>query len=167
MRPPWRKSETTNQSTTKSVVNFIDRAVERVELSTRLAAFLEFTLKTAEDVVEGKTALARLTHAAAHAAHTNEPLRLHRRASLACNSRSLTIKIERVTGAGGRGHVLMVTREGITGWILSELLLFRLGSGLSVLLIENAEDTSSDLVVDDSLVIFANDVDAKLLIKRG
>jgi hypothetical protein len=100
-------------------------------------------------VVEGKTALARRTHAVAHAAHTNEPLRLHHRASLACNSRPLTVKIERVTGAGGGGHGLMVTREGITGWILSELLLFRLGSGLSVLPVENAEDTSSNIVVDD------------------
>ena len=42
-----------------------------------------------------------------------------------------------------------------------------MGGGLSVLLVEDAEDTGSDLVVDDGLVVFANDVDAELLIKCG
>ena len=42
-----------------------------------------------------------------------------------------------------------------------------MGSGLSVLLVEDAKDTGSDLVVDDGLVIFADNVDAELLIKCG
>ena len=79
-----------------------------MELSARLATFLEFTLEAAEDVVEGETALSRWAHAAAHAAHADEPLRLHRRATLAANSGSLTIEVEGVTGASRRGHVLVV-----------------------------------------------------------
>ena len=109
MRPSWLKGKTTDQSSTKSVVNFIDRAVQRVQFSTRLPALLEFTLKTAEDMVEGKTALARWTHAAAHATHTDKSLGLHCGASLACTSRPLTVEVERVAGAGSGGHVLVVT----------------------------------------------------------
>jgi hypothetical protein len=37
-----------------------------------------------------------------------------------------------------------------------------MGGGLSVLLVEDTEDTGSDLVVDDGLVIFADNVDAEL-----
>ena len=98
----------TDQSTTKSVMDLVHRAVERVELSTSLTTFLKFALKTAKDMVKGKTALARRTHASAHAAHTDKPLRLHRRTSLAGNGRPLTVKVERVAGAGGGGHVLVV-----------------------------------------------------------
>jgi hypothetical protein len=136
-----------------------------VELSTSLATFLEFTLKTTEDVVEGKTALAGLPHATAHATHADEPLRLHRRAALTANSGSLTVEVERVTGTGGGCHILVVTREGITGWILGELLLLRVGSILSVLLVENAENAGSDLVVDNGLVVFTDNIDAEFLIK--
>lgn len=38
---------------------------------------------------------------------------------------------------------------------MGELLLFRLGSGLSILLTEKAEDTSGDFAVDGRLVFFA------------
>lgn len=164
MGPSWRDSKMTDQSTTKGVMNVTHRAVQRVEFGSCLATFLKFALKTAEDMVEGQTTLARRAHAATHTAHTDEPLRLHRGASLASNGRSLTVKVERVAGAGSGGHVLVVTREGITGWILGEVLLFRLGGGLGVLLIENAENTGSNLVVDDGLVVFADNVNAKLLI---
>jgi len=102
-------ARTTDHSTAKSVVNLAHRAVQREELSTGLATFLEFTLKTAEDVVKGETTLAWWAHAATHAAHANEPLRLHRRATLAANvGGSLTTKVEGVTRAGGGGHVLVV-----------------------------------------------------------
>ena len=157
----------TDQSTTESVMNLVHRTVQRVELGTSLATFLKLALKTAEDVVESETTLARGTHATAHAAHTNEPLGLHRRAALTSNGGPLTIKVERIAGTGGGGHVLVVAGEGIAGWILSELLLFRLGSGLSVLFVENAEDTGGDFVVNNSLVIFTHDVDAEFLVKRG
>jgi len=40
-----------------------------------------------------------------------------------------------------------------------------MGGSLSVLLVEDTEDTSSDLVVDDGLVIFADNVDSEFLIK--
>ena len=135
-----------------------------MELSTSLATFLKLTLKMAEDVVESKTTLAKGTHATTH---TNEPLGLHHWAALISNGGPLTIKVERIAGTGGGGHVLVVAGEGIAGWILSELLLFRLGSGLSVLFVENAEDTGGDLVVNNSLVIFTHDVDAEFLVKRG
>ena len=101
-------ARTTDHCTSKSVVDLAHRAVEREELSTGLATFLEFTLEAAEDVVEGKTALAGWTHAATHAAHADEPLRLHRRATLAANGRSLATEVEGVTRAGGGGHVLVV-----------------------------------------------------------
>ena len=39
-----------------------------------------------------------------------------------------------------------------------------MGSGLSVLLVEDAENTGNDLAVDDGLVVFANDFDAEFLI---
>ena len=42
-----------------------------------------------------------------------------------------------------------------------------MGSDLSILLVEDTEDTGSDHVVDDGLVVSANDVNTKLLIKCG
>ena len=42
-----------------------------------------------------------------------------------------------------------------------------MGGGLSVLLVEDTEDAGSDLVVDDGFVVFADNVDAELLIKCG
>ena len=150
----------TDHCTTESVVNLVHRAIQGVELSTSLATFLEFTLETAEDVVKGKTTLAGWTHAA----HTDESMRLHRRAALASSTGSLTVEIERITGTGGRGHVLVVAREGVTGRVLDDLLLLRMGRSLGFLLIEDTEDTGGDLVVDDGLVIFADNVNAKLLI---
>ena len=99
----------TDHSTTESVMNLGHRAIQRMELGTSLATFLEFILETAEDVVESKTALAGRAHASTHAAHTDEPLRLHRRATLTANGGPLTIEIERVTGTSGRRHVLVMT----------------------------------------------------------
>ena len=40
-----------------------------------------------------------------------------------------------------------------------------MGSGLSVLLIEDTKDMGSDFVVNDGLVVFPNNVDAELLIR--
>jgi len=90
-------------------VNLGHRAVERVELSASLVTFLEFTLEVTKDVVESETTLAGRAHASAHATHSNKPLRLHHRTTLATNGTTLTVEIERVTGTGGRGDVLMVT----------------------------------------------------------
>ena len=42
-----------------------------------------------------------------------------------------------------------------------------MGGGSSVPLVEDAEDAGSDRVEDDDLVVFVDDVDAKLLIERG
>ena len=106
MRRLWRNSRMTDHSTTESVMNL--QAIQRVELSTGLVTFLEFTLEMAEDVVESKTALAGRAHASAHAAHTDEPLRLHCRATLAANGRPLTIEVKRITGTGSRRHVLVM-----------------------------------------------------------
>ena len=38
-------------------------------------------------------------------------------------------------------------------------------SSLSVLLVEDTKDTSSDFVVNDGLVVFPNNVDTELLIR--
>ena len=89
-------------------MNLVNRAIQGVEFSTSLMTFLEFALETAEDVVKSETALAGWTHATTHTAHTDEPLRLHRRTTLAANSGPLTVEVERITGAGGQGRVLVV-----------------------------------------------------------
>ena len=59
--------------------------------------FLKFPLKTTEDVVESKVALATRARVAAHTAHANEPLGLHCGATPAANDWPLTIDVERVT----------------------------------------------------------------------
>ena len=76
-------------------MDIVHRTIQGVELCTSLAAFLKFPLKTAEDVVESKTTLARRAHVATHA---DEPLGLHLGATLAANSWPLTVEVERVTG---------------------------------------------------------------------
>ena len=45
------------------------------------------------------------------------------------------------------------------------MLLLRLGGGLSVLFVEDAENARSDFMMDDGLVVFADNVDAKFLIE--
>jgi len=70
--------------------------------------------------------------------HANVPLRLYLRTTLAANAGPLTIEVERVTGTGGRGQVLVMAWEGIAGRILGKLFLLRMGGGLSVLLVGNA-----------------------------
>lgn len=81
--------------------------------------------------------------------------------TLSTNAGPLTVEIvgiERITGTGGR------RREGMAGWILGKVSLLRVGSGLGGLLVEYAEDTCNCLVVNDSLVVFTDHVDTKLLI---
>jgi len=61
----------------------------------------------------------------------------------------------------------MMAREGMTGRVPDKLLLFRMGSGLSVLLVEDTENTGSGLVVYDGLAVLADNVDAKFLTGYG
>ena len=77
----------TDHSTTESVANLSHRTVERVELNASLVTFLQFALEAAEDVVKSETTLAGRAHASAHATHSNKPLRLHRRTTLATDGR--------------------------------------------------------------------------------
>ena len=84
---------------------------------------------------------------------------------MAADGRPLAIEVECVAGAGVRVDILVVRRKGITGRVLGKLLLFRMGGGLGILLVEDTKDTGSDLVVDDSFVIFADNVDAKFLVE--
>ena len=42
-----------------------------------------------------------------------------------------------------------------------------MGGSLSLLLVEDTEDAGSNLVVNDGLVVFTDNVNAKLLIKCG
>ena len=99
--------------------------------------------------------------------HINVPLGLHHRTTLVANGRSLTIGVERVTRTGGRDHVLVMARGNITEYILNILLLLSAGNGSSILLVEDTEDTDSDLVVDDRPVVFTDNVDTKFLIDVG
>ena len=57
--------------------------------------------------------------------------------------------------------------EGITEWILCKLLLLRMDSGLSILIVEDMENTGSDLVVDNCFDLFAHNIGTKLLIEGG
>ena len=65
------------------------------------------------------------------------------------DGRPLIIEAEHAAGNDVRGNVLAARRKGITGWTLDKLLLFLMGSGIGILLVE---DTGSDLVVDDGFV---------------
>ena len=47
------------------------------------------------------------------------------------------------------------------------MLLLRMGGSMGVLLIEDTENTGSDLVVDDGHVVFADNVSAEFLIGCG
>ena len=134
-------------------------------LVTSLATFLEFTLEAAKDVVESKTTLAGWTCTAAHATSPDEPLRLHSRAALTAGGRTLTAEVGCVTRTSCGSRVLVVTREGVTGWVLGKLLLLHMGGGLGVPVVKNAEDMGNDLVADNGLVVFTNNVDAELLVK--
>lgn len=113
----------------------------------------EVPLKTTEDVAESRVALARRVHAAAH---TNEPLGLHRKVTLAANGWP-PLKLECVTRTSSRGHALIMIWRG-------KLLLLRIGGNWSILFVEDAESTHSDFMMDDSLAAFADTVDAKFLI---
>ena len=54
-----------------------------------------------------------------------------------------------------------VRRKGsITGWVLGKLL-FRMDSGTGIPLVEDTEDTGSDIVADDSFIVFADNANAK------
>ena len=106
---------TTYHSAAEGVVNLVHQAVQRVKFSTSLATFLEFALEMAKDMVESKTDLSRRAYAIAHATHADESPRLHQ---LATNSGSLTTEVGCVTTTGSGSDVLVVTREGVTGWVL-------------------------------------------------
>ena len=89
-------------------MDLIHGTVQRVKFVGSIATFLKFALKPVEDMIESKTAFARGTHASAHAAHTDEPLRLHCGTTLTGDGGPLTVEVECVTGTSGGGHVLMV-----------------------------------------------------------
>lgn len=134
-----------------------------MQLGSSLPALLEFTLKATEDVIEGEATLSRRPHASAHATHTNETLRLHSRAALGAVCALSSVETEPVAGTCARVAVLMVIREGVARRVLALLLLFRASGCLHVLLGKYTDDPGRDLVVDDGLVVLANNIDSKFL----
>ena len=152
---------TTYEVPAEGIVDLREAAAERVQLRARLAALLELALEAAEDVVEREAALARHADVPAHAAHPDEALRLERRPALRRLPVRAALAVPEVEGA--------VARAGLVRHRADEaralLLRLRLGAlrGLRVELGEHAHDSCCDLVVDDRLVVFTDDVDAEFL----
>lgn len=135
-----------------------------MKLGSRFSALLEFTLETAQDVIKSETAFARRPHASPHTTHTNKALGLHSGTALGPRICLGAVKAESIARTLALVGVLMMIREGVTGRVLSLLLLlFMACSVLDVLLRKDTEDTGSDLVMNDCLVVLANDINAKFL----
>ena len=67
-------TNTYRATTTKRLVDVIHRPSECVQLSARFSAFLELSLKSTQDDIKAKPALAWLPHTSSHATHASEPL---------------------------------------------------------------------------------------------
>lgn len=111
-------------------------------------------------MVKSEAALAWGTHVRAHATHTNEALLLHGRSALGGARAILSAGETESTGCGTGAGLASMSGDG---WRV--LMLFCACGGLCVLVGKDANDACSDLVVDDGLVIFADDVDTKFLNK--
>ena len=149
-------------------MDFRETTTQRVQLRTRLPALLELALETAQDVVERQPALPRDTHVPAHTAHPLEALRLQCWPPLRTHGSvraPLTIPDEvecAVTGPWLIWHAPHVTLGAL-------LLRLRLGAlrGLRVELREDAHDASSDLMVNNGLIVLTDDIDAEFLRGSG
>jgi hypothetical protein len=138
-----------------------------VELGSSFSALLEFTLKTAQDVIKSETAFAGRPHASSHAAHTDKALGLHGGTTLRTIIRLSAVKAESIARTLALVGVLVMIRKGVARRVLSLLLLlFMACSVLDVLLRKYTEDTGSDLVMNDCLVVLANDINAKFLMNN-
>lgn len=138
-----------------------------MKLASGVSALLELTLKTTQDVIKSETALARRSHTSTHATHTDEALGLHSGTTLSSTIRLSAVKAESVTRTWALVAVLVMVGERVARRIVRLLLLLLMtGGGLSVLLCKDTEYTGGDLVMNDSLVVLANDVNAEFLSKN-
>ncbi len=140
-----------------------ETTAQRVKLRTRLPALLKLALQAAQYVVEREPALPGDTHVPAHTAHPLEALSLQCWPPLRTNGPvGAALPIDKVkcaiSGAGLIRHAPHVALGAL-------LLRLRLGAlrCLRVELREDAHDPSSNLVVDDGLVVFADDIDTEFL----
>ena len=145
-------------------MNVVHCASQRVKLGARLATFLQLALQTTQNVVERQSALPWGTCATAHSSHPDQSLWLHCRSSLrtrhsvrcCCAIRTSVAKRARLSSNAGA----LATQCAVRWWIL---LRFSTRSGLGILFREYADDACGDFMVDNSCVVFANDVDTEFL----
>lgn len=151
--------ERTYEVSTERVMDLCESTTQRVQLGTSLPALLEFSLQSAQDVVECETTLPWCPHIPTHTAHADKPLRLQGRSPL----RTRRAIGATLTVAGE------VERAVACAWLIGHLpkvalrVLFGALCGLRLKLGENAHDARCDLVVHDRLVVLANDVDTEFL----
>jgi hypothetical protein len=148
----------------ESLVDVSHCTRQRLKIGTRLAALLEFALQSAEDVVKRQAALPWRTCAAAHPAHPDKTLRLHRRSPLRAGDaicRTSAVRTGKTERARLSCHTRALATERAICWRI--LLCFCPRSGLSILLGEDADDARCDFMVYDSSVVLANNVDTEFL----
>jgi hypothetical protein len=137
-------------------VDVVHGGGERVQLVAGLPALLELALETGDDVVEGEAGLARRAEGA-DAAHAAKSLRLRKRGATLARVARPARKVE---SGGARGPGLGT--DGATAPVHGAVLLGSRGSG-GIGVAEDTDHAGSDLVVDDGLVVLADDIDAELL----
>jgi len=109
-------------------------------------------------MVERKATLPWSTDIATHPTHANKPLLLQCRPSLSWPRCTLCSSEAESVGSIGRARLGVQARGR-----RRILVLLNASSSLSVLLSDYADNTSSNLVMDDCLVVFTNDIDTKFL----
>jgi hypothetical protein len=129
-------------------VDLAHRVRQAVKLCTGLAALLQLALQPRDDVVEREARLAGWTEGAhaAHAAETGLLLLLHAWSAGTAVRVSGSAKVETTTRKRAHGTRRIWTR-------------CRCRIGVA----KDTNHTSSHLVVDDGLVVFANNVDTEFL----
>ena len=118
-------------------------------------------------MIAREAALSGSPNVSAHTTHTNQPLRLQCWSPLSARGTvraalAVASKVERAIPCVGLGaDAAKVAMRAL-------LLVLLLGTvcSLCVEFTEDAHDACSDFVMDDRLVVFANDVDTKLLQQR-
>lgn len=128
-------------------------------------ALLQFSLETAEDVVEREPALAWRARAAAHSAHPDEPLRLHGSSPLRPGhavALPCAVRARKAKGTWLASQPWPLAAQGaVCGGILLGLYASR---SLGILLREDTDDARGDFVVNDGRVVFTDNVDTKFLV---
>jgi hypothetical protein len=131
------------------------------EAGAGLASFLKLSLKAVENVLKGEAALSWLAHICARATNASKALLWHTRTT---RTRGGLVRARCRKGVGAisiRGAGL--EEGGQDRGRVFVLVLLGTGSSFGICLGKNTNGTGSDFVVDNCLVIFANNVDSELL----